>query len=239
MKLGIIGAMEIEVNTLISAMSQGNSTFRKKASLKFYEGLLFGVPSVIVRSGIGKVNAALCAQCLINEFGVTHIINTGIAGSMATGLAVFDIVLSSDAVYHDVDVTAFGYKVGVIPQMDASVFLADKMLIELAQKAFTKTNLSNEHKILVGRIASGDQFISNGVQKKRIAELFNPACVEMEGAAIAHACYLSDIPFVIIRTMSDMADDGEESAYKFNDKDAAEKSALLVSEMCKLLSTKA
>ena len=239
MKLGIIGAMDIEVQTLASLMMSENGGDCPKpvhiATLDFYDGMLCGVPAVVVKSGIGKVNAALCAQRLVLEFGVTHIINTGIAGAMASGLGVFDIVVSNAALYHDVDATGFGYKPTQIPQMNESVFPADPILIATAEKAFAKTDAAKNHTLVEGLVASGDQFISSGAVKNRIKELCNPACVEMEGAAIAHACYLNSIPFVIIRAMSDMADDGEETAYKFNDKDAAEQSAAIVIEMCKLL----
>ncbi|MBP3708933.1 MAG: 5'-methylthioadenosine/adenosylhomocysteine nucleosidase [Treponema sp.] len=243
MKLGIIGAMDIEVTTLVSRMASENGNALPKlvhaASLDFYDGMLCGISAVVVKSGIGKVNAALCAQHLALDFGVTHIINTGIAGAMASGLGVFDIVVSTEALYHDIDATGFGYKPTVIPQMKESCFRADDMLIAMAEKAFVQTEAAKNHSVMKGRIASGDQFISSAAAKNRIKELCNPACVEMEGAAIAHACYLNDIPFVIIRAMSDMADDGEEASYKFNDKEAAQESAAIVIEMCKELASKA
>ncbi|MBQ9495520.1 MAG: 5'-methylthioadenosine/adenosylhomocysteine nucleosidase [Treponema sp.] len=242
-KFGIIGAMEIEVQTLVSRMTSESGSGVPKlihaASLDFYDGMLHGVPAVVVKSGIGKVNAALCAERLVHDFGATHVINTGIAGAMASGLGVFDIVISTDALYHDVDVTGFGYEPTVIPQMMESCFRADDMLIHVAEKAFEKTAAAKNHMVIKGRVASGDQFISSATAKKRIQEVCNPACVEMEGAAIAHACYLNGIPFVIIRAMSDMADDGEETSYKFNDTEAAEESAAIVIEMCRELAGKA
>lgn len=236
-KVGIIGAMDIEVDLLKSVLKPifcGKVVEKKTAGLTFVEGVLDGTAVVIVKSGVGKVNAALCAQRLALEFKVTHIINTGIAGAMAHGLKVLDIVASTDALYHDMDATGFGYKVTEIPQMKCSDFIADSKMIDAAKKAFANLPEAKGHNLVTGRIASGDQFISNRDVKNQIKKNCDPACVEMEGAAIAHACYLNEVPFIIIRCMSDMADDGEEATYKFNDKVAAEMSAGLVRKMIQL-----
>jgi adenosylhomocysteine nucleosidase len=234
-KIGIIGAMDSEIRMLADAMTGTGGTGKAKevesAGLKFYEGELSGVCSVVVKSGVGKVNAALCAQRLILEFGVTHIINTGIAGAMAAGLGVFDIVISTDAVYHDVDATCFGYKPTQIPQMAVYQFSADHNMITAAKKAFTDAGLKGKQKLVEGRIATGDQFVSARTVKNHIREICNPACVEMEGAAIAHACWLNEVPFVIIRCMSDMADDGEEATSAFNEKNCAAECASIVLKM--------
>ena len=187
-----------------------------------------------IKSGIGKVNAALCAQRLILQFGVTHIINTGIAGAMASGLGVLDVVVSKDAVYHDMDATGFGYKKTQIPQMKTSAFKADKKMIDAATIAFAELKEAAGHQLVVGRIASGDQFISDRSQKDEIRRSCKPACVEMEGTAIAHAAYLNKIPFAIIRCMSDMADDTGEKTYSFNETKAAALSAKLVCAMLPL-----
>jgi adenosylhomocysteine nucleosidase len=234
-KIGIIGAMEVEVKTIVSAMTASGGTGPAKkiesARLTFYEGELDGIKTVVVKSGVGKVNAALCAQRLIFEFGVTHIINTGIAGAVAHGLNVFDVVVSTDAMYHDVDASCFGYKPGQIPQMDVYQFPADKLLVSSAEKAFKATGFSNKYKLMKGRVASGDQFVSGSGVKNHIREICDPACVEMEGAAVAHACWINNVPFVIIRCMSDMADDGEENTSAFNEKTCAEESASIVLRM--------
>lgn len=259
-KTGIIGAMDVELEFLRGIMNPPAGcteiTQTDAAGLHFDEGMINGVAVVVVKSGIGKVNAALCAQRLIMQFGVTHVINTGIAGAMAHGLGVLDMVVSTDAVYHDFDVTGFGYKPTVIPQMDVSVFPADKGIVSAVQKAYENLSTSSAklsvpgdklpsdsaempdfsaHKLIAGRIASGDQFISSRDVKKHIRDLCDPACVEMEGAAIAHACYLSKIPFAVIRCISDMADDGGEAAYKFNDKTAGTMSALVVTAALKMI----
>lgn len=231
-KIGIIGAMDVELNLLKSNLKPLNSEKSLKITningQEFVEGLLENVPVVIVRSGIGKVNAALCAQRLILQFKVSHIINTGIAGATEHGLKVLDFVVSSDALYHDMDATGFGYKITEIPQMHCSDFPANQEMIKKVQESFKNLPESKEHNLVVGRIASGDQFISDKSLKQKIVENCSPACVEMEGAAIAHASYLNKIPFVIIRCMSDMADDIGENIYNFNEETAASLSAKLV-----------
>ncbi|MCR5762881.1 MAG: 5'-methylthioadenosine/adenosylhomocysteine nucleosidase [Treponema sp.] len=231
-KVGIIGAMDIEVKMLRGELSDAKEVCA--GGLVFFEGTLNNASVVIVKSGIGKVNAALCAQLLALKFGVTHIINTGIAGAMASGLKVLDFVVSEDALYHDFDTTGFGYKPTVIPQMDCSDFKADDSMVKAAHSAFTSLKEASAHSLVAGRIASGDQFISSKEQKEKIRSVCNPACVEMEGAAIAHACYINKVPFVIIRCMSDMADDNGENTYNFNEEEAARLSASLVKCMLPL-----
>jgi adenosylhomocysteine nucleosidase len=231
-KIGIIGAMETEIEFLRGLM--GNEIKKTEAgTIVFNEGKIHGTDVVVVRSGVGKVNAALCAQRLALQFGCSNIINTGVAGAMAQGLGVMDFVVSTDAVYHDMDATGFGYKVTEIPQMKCSDFIADKKLIEAAEKSFSSIKEAEGHSLIKGRIATGDQFISDKSIKEKIMENCNPACVEMEGTAIAHACYLNDTPFVIIRCMSDMADDSGENTYSFNENTAASLSGQLVLEMLK------
>ena len=232
--IGIIGAMETEVKMLRSKLENQKPT--EAVGLTFFEGRLENHDVIIVKSGVGKVNAALCAQALVLKFGVTKIINTGIAGASGGGLKVFDFVASSEALYHDVNVEIFGYKPGQVPGLE-QLFTADAKMTECAEKAFNNTRFAAEHKILKGRIASGDQFISDSAAKNAIREKFAPLCVEMEGAAIAHACFLNKVPFVIIRCMSDMADDSDtgESKYQFNEDSAAQASAELVLEMINIM----
>lgn len=239
-KIGIIGAMDEEVEVLknIVTPSDGKTeiSVAEAGGLSFYEGKIEGVDVVIVRSGIGKVNAALCAQRLVLQFGVTHVINTGIAGAVAPGLRILDMVVSTDAVQHDFDTTTFGYDPTVIPRMKTSEWAADEGMRKAALDAF-EANKDKEpfagHQIIEGRIASGDQFIEDRRAKQRVVEVCHPACVEMEGAAIAHACYLNNTPYLILRCMSDMADDGEIVSYGFNAKTAASMSATLMIEVIK------
>lgn len=227
--IGIIGAMETEVQFL-----QKNLTQLEKKSfggMTFYSGKLSSKDVVIVKSGVGKVNAALCTQIMISNFPVDCVINTGIAGAVGSGLGVFDFVVSTQVVYHDFDVRIFGYKRGQVPGFDSIEFKADETLSELALKVFSQTDFAEKHKIVKGRIASGDQFIADKAVKEEIVKEFSPLCVEMEGAAIAHACTLSKIPFVIIRCMSDCADDSATNVYEFNEDVCAEMCAEFVQKI--------
>ena len=226
-KVGIIGAMELEVEALKWAMQIRRRV--EKASMEFLEGTLNGTETVIVRSGIGKVNAALCTQILCDCFEVTHIINTGVAGSLKNELNIGDIVVSTDALHHDVDVRVFGYPLGEVPQMGCLAFPADDRLVQLAVSCCKEVNPDIE--VYQGRVVSGDQFISDKEVKNRIIENFQGFCVEMEGASIAHAAYLNHVPFVIIRAISDKADDSAEMDYPSFEKAAAVHSAALVEHM--------
>lgn len=228
-KIGIIGAMELEVETLKSEMSV--SKIEKKANMDFYEGTLNGANVVIVRSGVGKVNAALCTQILVDIFHVTHIINTGVAGSLNAKLDIGDILVSKDALHHDVDVTIFGYKLGEVPQLGLREFPADEHLITLALEACRKVN-PDIHAV-PGRVVSGDQFISKNEIKEKLIQEFHGDCAEMEGASIAHGAYLNHVPFVIIRAISDKADNSAEMDYPTFEAAAAKHSAALVRELVK------
>lgn len=235
-KIGIIGAMDVEIAILRDEMEK-NGTLKKSewGNLVFNEGKLGGKDVVVVKSGVGKVNAALCAQRLAIQFNVDGIINTGIAGGMNKELHIHDMVVSTDAVYHDMDATAFGYKPTEIPQMEVSAFKASEEMMVAAQKAFEESDSAKNYKLIQGRVASGDQFVSSAEQKKRIELICAPACVEMEGAAIAHACFLNDVPFVILRCISDNADDSYESTYSFNEKIAAEECAAVTLKMISIM----
>ena len=226
-KIGIIGAMELEVESLKSEMSV--SRIEKKAGMDFYEGTLNGTSVVVVQCGIGKVNAALCVQLLADLFQVTHIINTGVAGSLNAKLDIGDILISVDALQHDMDVTIFGYQPGEVPQMGFREFKADERMAELAKAACEKVN--PDIHVIPGRVVSGDQFISSKEVKQRLIQQFAGDCAEMEGAAIAHGAYLNGIPFVIIRAISDKADDSSEMDYPTFEAAAAKHSAALVKEM--------
>lgn len=226
-KIGIIGAMDLEVEELKSKMSVANII--KKAKMDFYEGTLNGAEVVIVRCGIGKINAALCVQILADVFSVSHIINTGVAGSLNATLDIGDILISKDALHHDMDVTIFGYALGEVPQMGFREFKADENLIALAKASCEKVN--PDLHTLVGRVVSGDQFISSKEVKERLISTFQGDCAEMEGASIAHGAYLNDIPFVIIRAISDKADDSAEMDYPTFEKEAARHSARLVEDL--------
>lgn len=226
-KIGIIGAMELEVEELKAKMNTTNIV--KKTGMEFYEGILNGAHVVIVQSGVGKVNAALCVQLLADIFQVTHIINTGVAGSLNAKLDIGDILVSRDALHHDVDATIFGYQPGEVPQLGVREFPADERLMALAVDSCERVN--PDIRVMSGRVVSGDQFISSKEVKNKLIENFRGDCAEMEGAAIAHGAYLNGIPFVIIRAISDKADDSAEMDYPTFERAAAMHSARLVEDM--------
>lgn len=225
--IGIIGAMDEEVIKLKDCLT--DVTIKNIASMEFFEGKLSDKDVVVVRSGIGKVNAAICAQILADIYHVDAIINTGIAGSLNADINIGDIVLSEDALQHDVDAVAFGYDVSVIPRMETSLFRADQRLIDIA-KSVCEDNIKDIN-VYVGRIVSGDQFISDKDKKDYLIKTFNGDCTEMEGAAIAHAAYLNNIPFLIIRAISDKADDSAHMDYPEFEKKAINNSVILLKAM--------
>lgn len=226
-KLGIIGAMDIEVAALKEKME--HVTMITKAGMEFYEGVLEGLDVVVVQCGVGKVNAALCVQVLCDCFGVNAVVNTGIAGSLYAGLDIGDLVVSQDAMYHDMDVRVFGYPIGQVPAMPLC-YLADEKLIQYAMEAAEAVNPGHA---TVGRVASGDQFICGKDQKNFIIEHTGAVCTEMEGAAIAHAAYRNRTPFVIIRAISDKADDSAEMDYPTFENIAAHRCAQVAMAMAK------
>ncbi len=207
--LGIIGAMEEEVARIKEKMEQ--VTVLKKAAMEFYQGTLAGKDVVVVCCGIGKVNAGICTQILVDCFGVSAVVNTGIAGSLKAEIDIGDIVLSTDALQHDVEAIAFGYPVGQIPRMDTLAFQADERLRQIAKSACERVN--PDIHVYEGRVVSGDQFISDKEKKDWLVQTFAGYCTEMEGAAIAQAAYLNQIPFLIIRAISDKADDSASEDY--------------------------
>lgn len=223
-KIGIIGAMEEEVNKLKELMDEVN--IHQIASMSFYEGSFKGSPLVVVKSGIGKVNAAICTQILVDVFGVDLVINTGVAGSLRNEIDIADIVLSTDTLQHDMDASGFGYDLGVIPRMEQSVFRADKELIETAKSVCRE--VLPKLGVHTGRVVSGDQFISDSKKKEWLVKTFDGYCTEMEGAAIAQAAYLNKIPFLIIRAISDKADHSAEMTYSEFEAIAIENTVILL-----------
>lgn len=226
-KIGIIGAMEEEVDILKETMQI--EKICEKAGMSFCVGTLSGKEAVVVRSGIGKVNAAVCTQILVDVFDAGVVINTGVAGSLKAEINIGDIVLSTDALQHDMDATGFGYERGVIPRMEESVFAADEKLLALAKEVCTEVN--PDIQAFEGRVVSGDQFISDGDKKEQLIRDFKGYCTEMEGAAIAQAAYLNEIPFLIIRAISDKADHSAEMDYGEFEKQAIKHTVNLVTEL--------
>lgn len=216
--IGIIGAMAQEVAKLKEVMTEVEIS--TKAGMDFYKGKLEGKDVVVVQSGIGKVNAAVCTQILIDVFEVSAVINTGIAGSLKNEINIGDIVISTDVLHHDVYACNFGYQPGEIPQMGTLSFEADRELGDLCEKVCREVN--PEIATFRGRVVSGDQFIDNDEQKKRISRQFAGFCTEMEGAAIGQAAWLNKVPFVILRAISDKADNSAVVDYPAFEKKAIE-----------------
>ena len=227
--LGIIGAMDIEVDSLKNEME--NPAINIIAGMDFYEGVIGGKDVVVVKCGIGKVNAAMCTQILADRYNVDAVINTGVAGSLNNDIDICDIVISTVAQEHDMDVTALGYEKGIIPDMDVSIFEADRKLVALTKKSAKEAGL--DVKVFEGKVVSGDQFISTHEKKKSLKNSFGGDCAEMEGAAIAHVASLNNIPFLVIRAISDKADGGAHMDYPTFEKKAAANSILLLNEIIK------
>lgn len=229
MKIGIIGAMESEVSTLKEAIKVDHVV--TKAGMNFYEGMLEGTPAVVVQSGIGKVNAAICVQILADLFQVTHILNTGIAGSLIADLDIGDILVSEKAIQHDVDATIFGYALGQIPGFESREFIADAAMADAVITACQHVN--PDVTIAKGCVVSGDQFISSAKVKEHLISEYHGDCAEMEGASIAQAATLNRLPFVVIRAISDKADGSAEMDYPTFENQAAEHCAKIVLEFVK------
>ena len=229
--IGIIGAMEEEVAAWKEEMDIQETV--EQASMVFCKGKLCGKDVVVVRSGIGKVNAGICAQILVDRFRADMLINTGIAGSLDARIDIGDMVISTDALHHDMDATIFGDAIGQIPRMDTLAFPADEELVQKAAKANEKAN--PDIRTFTGRVASGDQFISSGEAKEKIVENFHPLCVEMEGAGIAQAAYLNKVSYVIIRAISDKADNSATMDYPTFERQAIAHSVRLMKELLTMI----
>lgn len=230
MKIGIIGAMELEVATLKENMEVKSK--KQRAGMEFFDGTLEGVQVVVVKCGIGKVNAALCVQILADCFEVTHVVNTGIAGSLNLELDIGDILVSEKAIQHDMDVTIFGYKPGQVPGFESREFMADAAMVQAAAGACQLAN--PDIHVVRGCVVSGDQFISDDQVKQYLINEFHGDCAEMEGASIAQAAFLNSLPFVIIRAISDKADGSADMDYPAFEKKAAEHCAAMVKEFLKI-----
>ena len=201
--------------------------------MEFYSGRLNGKEAVIVRSGIGKVNAGICTQILADDFHVDAVINTGVAGSLRAEINIGDIVLSTDTLQHDMDAREFGYPIGQVPRMDTLAFPADETLRSLAAEVCRQVN--PDIQVFEGRVVSGDQFVAKKEVKDQIIENTDGYCTEMEGAAIGQAAYLNQIPYLVIRAISDKADDSAHMDYPAFEREAIRHTVNLVESMVKRL----
>ena len=230
MKLGIIGAMDVEVALLKEKME--NSTISNWAGMEFCQGILEGMPAVVVQCGVGKINAAMCTQLLIDRFEVTAMVNTGIAGSLDAKLDIGDLVISRDAIHHDFDLRFWGRPIGQVPGLDVTAFPAAESLM---QSAYAAAEAINPGHNCIGRVASGDQFICSREQKDKIISDTQAICAEMEGASIAHTAYRNGVPFVIIRAISDKADNSAEMDYPAFEAIAADRCARVTLAMARAM----
>ncbi|MFF2093555.1 5'-methylthioadenosine/adenosylhomocysteine nucleosidase [Paenibacillus sp. NPDC058174] len=199
-KIGIIGAMAEEIELLHQHVEAANQFV--KAGITYYEGSLHGKSVIYCKSGVGKVNAAVCTQILL-DLGADCVLFTGVAGAVDPKLEIGDIVVSSSCIQHDMDCSPLGFARGVIPYHERSEFVADERLVKLAADAASKLFSGRS---LTGKVLSGDQFIASREAVQQLHEIFQGACAEMEGASVAQVCDLNEVPFVIIRSMSDKAD---------------------------------
>lgn len=228
MIIGIIGAMDEEVAILINEINLTRK--ENKASMEFYLGKLWNQEVVVVRSGIGKVNSAICAQILIDDFNVDYVINVGIAGGIGIEINPGDVVIADNLIQHDIDTSVFGDRIGQVPRLNTFDFKCSEELINKAKKGSQKLP---QIKSFIGRIVTGDQFIADVEKIKWLKEEFNAYACEMEGGSIAQVCYLNNIPFVVIRSISDNANTGAHIDYEKFKGIAVENSTTILKSMLK------
>lgn len=231
MAIGIIGALDEEIEEYKNLVKEIKE--EEIAGIKFYLGKIEDIEVVIAKCGVGKVNAALCTQIMIDRKLVDKIIFTGVAGAINPILEIGDIVISTDSVQHDMDGEKLGFEKGQIPYTDLKFFKASESLIELAKKSCDDLKLKN----ITGRILTGDQFITNALHSEQIKTLFLGDCVDMESAAVAHVCVKNKIEHLIIRAISDKADHKAEVNFKEFVKSSAKNSSQVVLGILKSLKT--
>jgi len=239
--IGIIAAMDQEISELRDIMHEESShdvSIGIHSGMTFIRGVMYGRDVVMVKCGIGKVNAAVAAEIMCIVYNVDMIINTGVAGSLDAEINIGDIVLSTSAMYHDMDVTALGYKRGEIPDQEESVFSADEDLRMIAHNICTRD--IPEIGVFEGMVVSGDQFVSGGKVREGVMsaarnyESFGKAlCCEMEGAAIAQVAWLNSVPYLIVRAISDKADNSAEMDYPEFQKQAIRHTVTLMTGLVK------
>lgn len=205
--IGIIGAMDTEVNNLISALK--NHKEEQVGSITFHLGILEGKHVAVARCGIGKVFAAMCAETMIIAYSPRLIINTGVGGGLSRGIGVCDVVVADRLVQHDMDTSALGDPKGLISGINVIYFDTDRRAADIACEACAAAGLRFHR----GTVASGDVFVCESEHKARIRDTFSADVCEMEGAAIAQAAYVNGTPFVVIRAISDSADEGSSMDY--------------------------
>ena len=230
MVIGIIAAMAEELEILLKDLTLDKKN--TKANMTFHKGKLYGKDVVAVVCGIGKVNSAVCTQILASEYNVDKVINVGVAGGIGKEIYPGDIVIAENLVQHDMDTTAFGDKIGQIPRLDTFDFKCDEDMIKIAKQACEKIS---DLKSFTGRIVSGDQFVASIEKIQWLDKEFGAVSCEMEGASIAQVCYLNSIPFVVIRSISDNANNGAHMDYQKFIPIAVKNSTRILKQMLELM----
>ncbi len=228
--IGIIGAMDSEVRGLKTAMS--DKEIREIASVEFCSGTLCGKKAVVAEAGVGKVNAAVTAQIMIMEYGVTAVINTGVAGGLEDSLRIGDIVVADKVAEHDMDTTPLGDEPGFITGLDRVYMECDRETADILKTCADEAGV----RAVTGTVVSGDQFICRDDQRKRLREVFGAAAAEMEGAAIGHVCVMNGVPFGVIRAVSDCANDDSAVDFPAFEKEAAARSIEIIKRAAARLS---
>ncbi|NFG42667.1 5'-methylthioadenosine/adenosylhomocysteine nucleosidase [Clostridium botulinum] len=230
MTIGIIAAMAEELEILLKDLNLEEK--KEKANMVFHKGTINNKNVVAVVCGIGKVNSAVCTQILISEYNVDKVVNVGVAGGIGKDIYPGDIVVAENLVQHDMDTSAFGDKIGQIPRLDTFDFKCDKDMVAAAKKSCEEISELNSFN---GRIVSGDQFVANLEKIQWLEKEFGAISCEMEGASIAQVCYLNSIPFVVIRSISDNANNGAHMDYEKFTPIAVKNSTNILKNMLKKL----
>ena len=226
--LGIIGAMDIEVAGIKNIMENAEKQIISRS--EFVCGTVFGKEVVIAKCGPGKVNAALCAQAMILKYSPNAIINTGVAGGLDKRLGIADIAIADSVVQHDCDTTALGDPIGYISEIEKIKIECDAKIVKKLQTIASSQDSTN---VLVGTIATGDQFMCDEKKKENIAKTFGAIACEMEGGAIGHVCFANGVPFGVLRAISDNADGSSNMDYPQFMRIAAEKSINIIKQFIK------
>lgn len=200
MLIGIIGAMEVEVQALKDLMD--NAELKEISSVVFYRGKINGIDTVVAVAGVGKVNAAVCAQTMILEYSPDYIINTGVAGGLSEDMKIGDAAVADKVAEHDMDTSPLGDELGFITGINKVYMQCDEYISGLMYDAAKSVDGINAVR---GTIASGDQFVASEEQRRFIKKNFNAVAAEMEGAAIGHVCTMNNVKFGVLRAISDGA----------------------------------
>ncbi|MFB6247508.1 MAG: 5'-methylthioadenosine/adenosylhomocysteine nucleosidase [Salinibacter sp.] len=221
MAVAVISAMAEEIEMYLDTCTVDAA--RDRAGLRLHEAHHHGHDLVLVRAGVGKVNAALCTQLLIDDYPLDAVVCTGSAGALHDGLAIGDIVVAEDCVQHDLHVEFLGLERGAIPFSDLRFFSAARPLVRRAQAVSL-----DDHSICTGRVCTGDTFIQDETARRHIHETLGGDCVEMEGAAVGQVCTLNEVPFLLVRAISDRADGSSDVDFPSFLREAAQASARIV-----------